>query len=196
MERAADRMALVLARALGAPLTLRHSFRRADAIVVLGSPLRPDGQIGAALDERVRAGVALWRLGAAPIVCVTGGGPPGRAEADAMAERALGLGLPAAALRIERASRNTAENARLTAVLLGTDRCRTVWLVSQPFHLRRAAFLFRKVGLEPLAWHVDDSLQYRWPRLGLRWIAREYAACARCAVIEVGLWARGRNSPP
>jgi uncharacterized SAM-binding protein YcdF (DUF218 family) len=71
-----------------------------------------------------------------------------------------------------------------------------VWLVSQPFHLRRAAFLFRKCGLEPLAWHLDDSLQYRWPRLGLRWIAREYAACARCAAIEIALWARGRSSPP
>ena len=37
-------------------------------------------------------------------------------------------------------------------------------------------YWFRRVGLIPLAWHIEDSLQYRNPGSGLRWIAREYAA--------------------
>lgn len=173
-----------LVRTLGAPLSRRDPFQPADAIVVLGARLSPDGRLTRVLDERVRAGVELWHRQAAPILCVTGGGPPGRVEADVMAERALALGVPRAALRIERQARTTADNARLSAKLLRAERCRTVWIVSQPFHLRRATLLFRKQGLVPLAWHVDDSVQGRDPRMALRWIVREYAAFGRYVVVS------------
>jgi uncharacterized SAM-binding protein YcdF (DUF218 family) len=167
-----------LSRALAAPLARGDAFRRADAIVVLGARLTPEGELSSLLEERVRAGVDLWRRGAAPILCVTGGGPPGRVEADAMAAHALALGVERTALRVERQSLTTEENARYTAALLGAEQCRTVWLVSQPFHLLRARWLFRRHGFEPLAWHVEDSVQYRWPGSGLRWVVREYAAIA------------------
>jgi uncharacterized SAM-binding protein YcdF (DUF218 family) len=148
---------------------------RADAIVILGAPLTGTS-LSPVVEERVRAGVDVWRRGLAPLVCVTGGGPRGRVEADAMAARALELGVPAAALRIERRARSTEENARLSAAALRADACTRVWLVTQPFHLRRAIYCFRRAGLEPLGWHVDGSLQYRQPGRALRWIAREYAA--------------------
>ena len=51
-----------------------------------------------------------------------------------------------------------------------------MWLVTQPFHTRRARWYFRRAGFEALAWHVEDSIEYREPRRALRWIAREYAA--------------------
>lgn len=167
-----------LARGLSAPLARGDAFRPADAIVVLGARLTPEGELSALLEERVRAGVGLWQRGGAPILCVTGGGPPGRVEADAMAAHALALGLDRAALRVERQSLTTEENARYTAALLGAEQCRTVWIVSQPFHLLRARWLFRRHGFEPLAWRVEDSVQYRWPGSGLRWVVREYAAIA------------------
>lgn len=174
------------ARVLGAPLRVRHAPEPADAIVILGARLRADGSPSGALDERVRAGAALFARGLAPIVCVTGGGPPGRVEADAMAARALALGVPGSALRVERHAMNTAENARLSAQLLAPEGCRRVWVVSQPFHLRRALRLFGKYGLEPLAWYADDSLEFTHPRLGLGWIAREYAAFGLYFAHEVG----------
>jgi uncharacterized SAM-binding protein YcdF (DUF218 family) len=176
-ERTARSLARALAGALGAPLARRDAFRPADAIVVLGAPVAPQGGLTMFLAERVAAGVALWQRGGAPILCVTGGGPPGRVEADAMAAHALALGVDPAALRVERQARTTEENARFTAALLGAQ-CRTVWLVSQPFHLRRARYLFRRHGFEALAWHAEDSAQYRLPGPALRWIAREYAALA------------------
>ena len=171
-------------RVLGAPLRRRHPLQPADAIVVLGAQLRADGSPTGALDERVRAGVDLWRRGLAPVVCMTGGGPPGRVEAEIMARRARQLGVPESALRIERQARNTAENARFSAALLLPEGRRRVWVVSQPFHLRRALLLFRKYGFAPLAWHLEDSLELRHPRLGLRWVAREYAAFARYFAFE------------
>lgn len=169
-------MIAAAARVLGWPLRLAHPPSATDAVVVLGAPLGPGGALTELLDERVRAGAALWHAGAAPLLCVTGGGPDGRVEADAMAERLLALGVEAAAIRRERRARSTAENARRVAELLRPEGCRSVWLVSQPFHLRRAALLFARAGLDPRCHHIADSLQYRDGRRALRWIAREYAA--------------------
>ena len=69
-----------------------------------------------------------------------------------------------------------------TARILEPLGARTVWLVTQPFHGRRAALLFRRAGLEPRVWHIADSLQYRDRRRGLRWIAREYGAWGMLAL--------------
>jgi uncharacterized SAM-binding protein YcdF (DUF218 family) len=93
-----------------------------------------------------------------------------------MARRAAALGVPPAALRVERDSRTTAQNALCAARLLAADEVSTVWVVSQPFHLRRAVALFRGAGFNALPWRIDDSIQYRNPGRALRWIAREYAA--------------------
>jgi uncharacterized SAM-binding protein YcdF (DUF218 family) len=175
-----------LARALGAPLARRDDFQPADAIVVLGAPLTPRGRPTVIVEERVRAGVALWQRGGAPILCVTGGGPPGRVEADAMADLALALGVDASALRVERRARSTEENARFTAALLAEEQCRIVWIVSQPFHLARAQYLFRRCGFVPLAWHDDDSVQHRQPGRALKWLAREYAALALLGARTLG----------
>lgn len=159
--------------------------------MVLGAPLAPGGALSAVVDERVCAGVELWHRGGAPILVVTGGGPPGRVEADAMARRALELGVPQHALLVEREATSTADNARLVAAMLQERSCRSVWIVSQPFHLRRAALLFHRHGLEPLGWHADDSVQFRHPRAALRWIAREYAALAQLAVFRAAAVVRG-----
>ncbi|GAB4561778.1 MAG: hypothetical protein Tsb0020_09500 [Haliangiales bacterium] len=180
-----------LAHILGAPLTRRDPLRPADAIVILGAPVSPSGRVSDLLEERLQAGLALWRRGAAPLVLVTGGavstGSSEHTEADAMAARLYQLGLPERALRRERASRSTADNARLCAPLLSAEGCRRVWLVSQPFHLRRAHYLFRRQGFEPLCWSAHDSLQYRAPRRALRWIVREYGA------IGLAAWRRARG---
>lgn len=162
------------AQVLAAPLRVRSPERPADAIVVLGCPLRPDGQLSAVAAERVAWGVALWQRGLAPALWFTGGGPTGRVEADAMAARARQLGVPADAVRVERQARTTEANARLIAAGIGAGK--TVWVVTQPFHLRRAMFWFRRHGLVPLGYWPAESVQFREPRWALRWIAREYGA--------------------
>ncbi len=147
---------------------------------MLGAPVLRDGSLRRITRERVEAGVELWREGLAPVVCMTGGGPPGRREADAMAAYARDLGMPDDALRVENESLTTEENASMSAAILHPEGRRRVWIVSQPFHLRRAAWLFARAGFEPLTWRIDDSLQDRDPRVAVRWIAREYGAWAWC----------------
>lgn len=178
------RGARLIGRILGWPLEVRDGVEVADAIVVLGAPLRADGTLSGVSEERVKTGVDLWRRGFAPVLVISGGGP-GRLladmprEADVMAARARELGIPDAALRVERESLSTADNARNTARLLLTEGRRRVWLVTQPFHTRRARAWFRRAGLEARSWYADDSIQYRLPRHGLRWVVSEYAAWLR-----------------
>lgn len=113
-----------------------------DAIVVLGCPVRADGLPSPALDRRVRGGVELYERGVASVIVMTGG--PGRhgVEAHAMRDLAVELGVPQDAIRVEDASRTTAENASMTAARAaewGLDR---VVVVSDQFHLPRARSLF------------------------------------------------------
>ena len=182
------------------PLEVRDREQQADAIVVVGSPLTRDGRLTGVGEERVRAGVELWRRGLAPILCVSGGGPgslpaEGPREADAMAARARALGVPDHALRVERESCSTADNARMSAALLRAEGCRRVWLVTQPFHTRRCRYWFRRAGLEALAHAPAESLQYRRPRRGASWVAREYGAWIRMVLWDLWLAAERRRGP-
>lgn len=107
------------------------------AYVVLGARVRPDGLPSDALLRRVSAAVALWRADPLAIVVVSGGGSP-HAEADVGGEVAVSLGLPRAALVLEREARDTWENARNTRALLGDGPVVVVTCSRHSFRARRA----------------------------------------------------------
>src|SRR5439155_20409453 len=100
------------------------------------------------LRRRVMLGVALYRDGAAPLLVLSGGGTGPVAEAEAMRDLALAAGVPAAALLLERDSRDTPANAVNTARLLKAAGKSRIVLVTDRTHLPRAAVLFRRAGLE------------------------------------------------
>jgi uncharacterized SAM-binding protein YcdF (DUF218 family) len=173
-----DRITSLLER----PLVVRDNSDAAlDAIVVLGAPLYPDGSLSPPLAERVDAAARLFAAGGAPRIVATGGVTQGapRAEAAAIAEALVAAGVPPDAIIVENEAQTTADNARLTARLLAPLGARRVWLVTQPFHGRRSARLFRAAGLEPRVWHIADSIEYRDRTRGLRWVVREYASWAK-----------------
>jgi uncharacterized SAM-binding protein YcdF (DUF218 family) len=175
----------LVARVLERPLTVDDAFEPADAIVVLGAWLAPGGRLTRVLEERVAAAAELWRAGAGKYVVATGGvthGAP-RPEADALAEGLVAAGIPD--VLVEREAQTTEENARFTARLLEPLGARRVWLVTQPFHGRRAALLFRRAGLEPRVHHIADSVQYRDRRRAVRWLVREYASWALLAARSI-----------
>jgi uncharacterized SAM-binding protein YcdF (DUF218 family) len=168
-----------MARLLEWPLVVREPFAALDAIVVLGAPLGPGDALSPVLAERVAAAAALWRAGGGRLVVATGGVTRGasRAEADVIAATLHGLGVPE--VIVERESRTTRENARLTKPVLDAQGVRSLWIVTQPFHGRRSARLFRRAGFDAHVWHIADSVEYRERRRAVRWLVREYAAWAR-----------------
>lgn len=177
----------------------------ADAIVILGAPLGPDGELPPIAEERVRVGVELYRKGLAPVICLVGGHCPrghrsGPAEAEGMARWVRSMGVPDEAIRVDRRSTSTFTNAMEAAKILLPEGRRRVWVVTQPFHLPRALFYFRRAGFEARGFRMKGSVQYQRPAQALRWILREYAAWIKvpwnaiaCADgwkngIHVGLW--------
>lgn len=174
-----------IATRLERPLVVREELQPLDAVVVLGAPLGPGDQITAVLEERALAAAALWRAGGAPIVVATGGvtNNAGRAEADVVRDALIAHGVPSNDVLVERESTSTAENARFTARLIGAGK--RVWVVTQPFHGRRAARMFRTAGLEPHVWHIADSLEYRDRSRAVRWLVREYAAWGKALLAEL-----------
>ncbi|MBP8901298.1 MAG: YdcF family protein [Thiobacillaceae bacterium] len=128
--------------------------READAIVILGGGSNRDSLEfgGDTLNrfsiERVRYGAWLAKRLGKPVL-VTGGAPDGgsKSEAEIMATT-LGDEYGVATEWMEPHSRNTRENARNTADILGKAGIQRIYLVTHSWHLRRAIPEFETAGLK------------------------------------------------
>ncbi|KAF0166521.1 MAG: hypothetical protein FD157_469 [Rhodocyclaceae bacterium] len=131
-------------------------LQRAQAIVVPGAgsyraaPEYGGDTVGYYTLERLRYGARLARQSRLPLL-VTGGAPfGGRPEAESMRE-ALENDFGVKVRWVEAASRDTAENASLSAPMLKAAGITRIALVSHGWHLPRAISLFEKQGLEVIA---------------------------------------------
>jgi uncharacterized SAM-binding protein YcdF (DUF218 family) len=97
--------------------------------------------------ERLRYAAHLQRLTGLPVL-VSGGAPGGEsaAEADFM-RQALVDDFRVNVKWLERESRSTRENARLSAALLAENKVKHVYLVTHAWHMRRAAGYFESFGI-------------------------------------------------
>jgi uncharacterized SAM-binding protein YcdF (DUF218 family) len=122
--------------------------QRTDVVVVLGAMLAAPGVPGPALSRRVEHGVEVFLRLKAGHLLVSGGltGPP-PAEAVLMRGLALAKGIPEERIVVEDRARNTFENALYSGRVIRAHGWRRVVVVTDGFHLRRALFVFRKLGL-------------------------------------------------
>lgn len=137
-----------------------------EAIVLLGGALSGSNlpkvaeqpiNLGFAAD-RVWYAARLFHAGKAPLIVLSGGGyfpSAGLKEADAMAIFLADLGVPDAALVRDVHSRNTRENAQMSAALLGGLGIKRIILVTSAIHMARAIKQFRAQGLEVIAAPTD-----------------------------------------
>ncbi len=128
-----------------------HGYH-ADAIVVLGSALAPDGSVPLHARQRAERGAALYAAGVAPRVIISGRcslnatTPPLCTEAAAMADIAAELGVPREALLLEEESRDTIGNAYFVARrLLEPNGWTSLRVVTSDFHVTRTAWVFQKI---------------------------------------------------
>jgi uncharacterized SAM-binding protein YcdF (DUF218 family) len=129
----------------------RRGLPHADAIVVLGAAHyagRPSPVLRARLDHAL----ALWRLGVAPVVIVTGGMAVGDTTSEAMVGRRYlrQLGVPERALLTEENGLTTSQSLHAVAAMSDTLPGRTIVVVSDPFHMLRLTILARRLGMQPL----------------------------------------------
>lgn len=156
-------------------------LEKLDAIVILGAPLRADDTLPPLAEERVRAGVDLYRRGLADVICMAGGHcPRGHehtiAEAEGMARWVRRAGVPESAIRVDRLSASTRENATRAAEILFPEARRRVWIVTQRFHMQRALRCFRRVGFTPTPWIIEGGVQETEGLRSVQWAVREYGS--------------------
>ena len=117
-----------------------------DCIIVLGCQVRSDGTPSHMLEDRLRRGVALYELGAAPKLLMSGDhGNVNYDEVDAMKHYAVDAGIASQDVFMDHAGFSTYESIYRAKEVFGVQR---VIIVTQEYHLYRALMIARQMGLE------------------------------------------------
>jgi len=144
--------------------------QRADAVIVLGAKVGTP-----ALTQRALKGLALYRASHAGALVLSGGRGAGEpiSEAEAMQqvvarEVARTKDVAAPHIILEQTSRNTYENIHNSRALI--PKARSVVVVSDCFHLARAAFVTMRAGFGPVYWDAPAPSYYPAPELALLYL--------------------------
>lgn len=143
------------------PVATPAAIRSAQAIVILGAGKREHAPefggetVNRLALERLRYGARLARQTGLPIL-VSGGAPTGDVPEALLMQTSLAEDFAVPPRWVEPASRDTRENARLSAPQLKAAGVHRIVLVTHAAHMRRAAAEFSAQGLEvvpaPTAW--------------------------------------------
>jgi uncharacterized SAM-binding protein YcdF (DUF218 family) len=125
---------------------------RADALVVLGRGVDPDGSLPRLAKQRVERAAELYAWDVAPRLIFSGRCSlmtetiPHQTEAAAMFDYAVSLGLPRDRLLVEEESRDTIGNAYFVLRrYLEPNDWSSIRVVTSDFHIQRTAWVFQKV---------------------------------------------------
>ena len=126
----------------------------ADCILVLGCGVRDDGTPTPMLRDRMQTAVELYRAGAAPKLLVSGDhGKYTYDEVNAMKQYAIDAGVPSSDIFMDHAGFSTYETMYRARAVFGAER---VLVVTQEYHLYRALYLARALGLEAYGVAADQ----------------------------------------
>ncbi len=134
-----------------------------DAILVLGCGVRPDGSPSLMLRDRLDMGLQLYQAGAAPKLLMSGDhSRKTYDEVNAMKDYAVAAGVPSSDVFMDHAGFSTYESMYRARDVF---EARRVIIVSQKYHLYRAVYDARALGLE--AWGIaaeDIAYTGQWLR--------------------------------
>jgi SanA protein len=138
--------------------------------IVFGAAVYPDGRLSTVLADRVLTAAALYKAGKVRKLLFSGDNRfIEYNEPAAMGAFARRQGLPATALAYDYAGRRTYDTCWRARHVFGQE---TVLLVSQGFHLPRAVYLCRQLGLDAVGVVADRRFYARLPF----WMMRETLA--------------------
>jgi len=117
-----------------------------DCILALGARVMPSGAPSHMLEDRCRRAVALWKDGAAPVILMSG--DHGQVEYDevtAMKQYAVDQGVPSPAVFMDHAGFSTYDSMYRARDVF---QAKKIIIVTQRYHLFRALYIARQLGLE------------------------------------------------
>lgn len=131
---------------------LYDNGRNADAAVVLGSKVNPDGTLSARLHARLQQGLLLYKQKRVKKIIVSGGfGREGFYEADKMREFLLAQGVPDEDIFVDNQGSDTEKTAENSLAIMQANNLHSLISVSQYFHQTRVKMLFRKAGFDDIS---------------------------------------------
>jgi vancomycin permeability regulator SanA len=149
---------------------------QADVALVLGNQVNPDGSPSPRLKARLDTAAEWYRRGYFPILLVSGAtGREGVPEGTAMKNYLVASGIPEASVLVDDQGVDTQASAKNTATLLRERGWKSVFVVTQYFHIPRTKLALSKFGI--------STIHHAHPRYfearDLYSIAREIPACAK-----------------
>lgn len=131
----------------------------ADAVLVLGAFVFPDGSVSTILNDRLTAGYELYEKGKAPKIIVSGDhGRKDYDEVNAMKDFLRNKNVPSEDIFMDHAGFSTYESLYRARDIFQAQK---VIIVTQEYHLMRAVFIARELGLEAYG-VTSDKRQYRY----------------------------------
>ncbi|MDB6139786.1 MAG: uncharacterized protein JWO94_2858 [Verrucomicrobiaceae bacterium] len=120
----------------------------ADAALVLGSKVEPNGRPSVRLQARLDRAVALYHEGRFSWVIVSGGiGKEGPDEAAVMRSYLMEKGVPGDHVLRDSHGDNTFASAQNTRAIAASRHFTSIMIVSQYFHLPRSRLALRRCGI-------------------------------------------------
>jgi len=124
--------------------------------IVFGALVYPSGNPSPVLAERIRAGVALYKAGRVRKLLMTGdNGSRDYDEVTAMKAYAVKLGVPPRDIVRDFAGFRTYDSCYRARDIFDV---REAVLITQRFHLPRAVFLARRLGIDAVGFVAEDGM--------------------------------------
>jgi vancomycin permeability regulator SanA len=123
----------------------------ADVALVPGNTVNADGKPSARLQARLDTTLGLYKQGYFKKIIVSGGtGKEGFAEGTVMKGYLIQHGVPNDAVIVDNLGMDTYASARNTATILRTLNLKSVFVVTQYFHVPRCRLALQKLGISPI----------------------------------------------
>ena len=166
-----------------------------DVIIVLGAAVWQGGKPSPALRRRTQCGADLTCQGRGRMLLLSGGlgrhAPP---EAHVMRQVALATGVCADRIVLEDQATSTFWSAVYCARILRQHGWLSALIVSDRYHLPRAVFTFRCLGIVA----VGHAVERQRPAMRLRhrlWATGREIVAGVWYVVKIALWKMRRCSP-
>ncbi len=126
-----------------------------DCVLILGCAVLPDNQPSKMLAHRLETGLGVYAIGAAPKILVSGDhGQMYYDEVSVMRDYYLELGVPTENVFMDHAGFSTYESMYRAKNIFEADK---IIIVTQEYHLYRAIFSARELGIEAYGVAADGS---------------------------------------
>ena len=126
-----------------------------EVIMILGASLKPDNTPSAALEDRLKVGIELYKKQNAPLILVTGDdGKNHTDEVSIMKKYLIDNGIPTSTIAVDGQGYRTYESCKHAGTKFDFHY---ITVVTQAFHMPRALYLCNHLGVQ--AYGVTSDLQ-------------------------------------